>query len=305
MGLTQSFKKIYKTLLPIPVLKAKDEFTLKLRYASLHKAIYEYLKTDSSSPAHTSIADYLNEHFLPVFPYPFADKYKLNDVNVLFNTKKKLHYVIWQDKPLYFKRDFTVYDIKRAVVALQTEQDNSSAHRYLTNDFSISNDSVIVDIGAAEGNFSLQAIEKAKKVFIVEADSSWHYALEATFEPWKEKVEIINKFASDKESANEIDIDSIFKKEGRIDFIKIDAEGSEQKVLDGAMQLIKTTNEKLQIALCTYHKQNDAEIFSSLLKELNFNVTFSDGYMIFFYDKNQAPPYLRKALIRATKNGKL
>jgi hypothetical protein len=35
------------------------------------------------------------------------------------------------------------------------EQDPDSPHRYLTDSFTIGNDDVLADIGAAEGNFSL------------------------------------------------------------------------------------------------------------------------------------------------------
>ena len=306
MSFAQSFKRIYKAVLPVSFLLAKDTLTLKLRYGSLHKTIRGYLrsleKANSISAEQKNIAAYLENHFLPVFPYPFADKYHVKDVTVLYDEGKKLHYVLWQNKRLYFKKEFTTYDIKRAVVALMAEQDSSSAHRYLTDDFKVETGNVIVDVGAAEGNFTLGVIEQAKKVYLIEADAQWLPALQATFEPWKEKVEIICRFASDKDSSNEISIDAIYKKEGRIDFLKIDTEGSEEKVLNGAMQLIRTTKENLRLALCTYHKQHDADKFSSLLKGLNFNISFSDGYLIFFYDSNQEPPYLRKALIRAHLN---
>ncbi|RYZ94417.1 MAG: hypothetical protein EOP47_27885 [Sphingobacteriaceae bacterium] len=195
----------------------------------------------------------------------------------------------------------TTYDIEKACQALFVEQHDKSPHQYLTDDFTVPDNAVFVDVGAAEGNMSLKLVEKAKKVYIIEADPTWRPALEATFEPWADKVEIICKYASDTSNANEISVDSLFEKEGRIDFIKIDVEGAEEKVIHGSVNTIKSSANTLKLALCTYHKDGDAEKFSQLLKSYNFKISFSDGYMIFPYSETYPkPPYLRKGLIRAT-----
>jgi hypothetical protein len=55
------------------------------------------------------------------------------------------------------------------------------------------------------------------------------------------------------------------------------------------------------VALCTYHKNNDEEDFTALLKRHGFSVTPSKGYMINYYDKKMTAPYLRRGLIRAAR----
>lgn len=43
------------------------------------------------------------------------------------------------------------------------EQDEDSPHKYLTKDFNVENSDVVVDVGVAEGNFSLDIIDRVKK----------------------------------------------------------------------------------------------------------------------------------------------
>jgi 16S rRNA A1518/A1519 N6-dimethyltransferase RsmA/KsgA/DIM1 with predicted DNA glycosylase/AP lyase activity len=43
---------------------------------------------------------------------------------------------------------------------------------------------VVVDAGAAEGNFALSVIDKASKVYIIEGDAGWCEALRQTFLPY-------------------------------------------------------------------------------------------------------------------------
>ena len=87
----------------------------------------------------------------------------------------------------------------------------NSPHRYLTESFTIGQNDVLADIGAAEGNFSLAVIEKVKKIYIFEYDQEWIEALRATFAPWSDKVEIINKFVSDKNDEYHIRFDTFFE----------------------------------------------------------------------------------------------
>ncbi|MEI8278537.1 MAG: FkbM family methyltransferase [Bacteroidota bacterium] len=306
MSILPSLKKIYKKYTPQFIVNTRAARQHKQLFSDLHNKVLNYLSDLQQNGAinadEKEVLSYLENHFINPIPYIFTDKYKKNIIKIFYDNKVKLEYVFWNGKKLYFKSDFVAYDIKRAVIALMEEQDAASPHRYLTNSFQVPNNSVVVDVGAAEGTFGLDIIERVKKLYLIEADPRWKNALENTFEPWKDKVEIIYKFASDASSNSTISIDDIYKKEGQIDFIKIDVEGAEEKVMKGATSLINHTNRPLKIVMCTYHNQNDADQFSSLLKQMNFDIHFSDKYILFIYDKNQAPPYLRKGLIRATLN---
>src|SRR5205085_2663461 len=109
-------------------------------------------------------------------------------------------------KRLYFKRSWTKDDVRSSYNALLIEQDEQSPHRYLTKQFNLENGSVVVDIGTAEGNFALSVIEKVSLIYLFEADEQWAEALHATFDPWKDKVRIINKYVSDHESENSVSL---------------------------------------------------------------------------------------------------
>lgn len=70
------------------------------------------------------------------------------------------------------------------------EQDIRSPHRYVKSYDELSN-KILFDVGAAEGIFSLMAIEYVSKVFLFEYNEIWIRALQETFKPWKEKVVLI------------------------------------------------------------------------------------------------------------------
>ena len=122
------------------------------------------------------------------------------------------------------------------------EQDLDSPHRYLTESFTIGNEDVLADIGAAEGNFSLSVIEKVRKVYLFEYDREWTEALKATFAPWSEKVEIINKYVSDFDDEKHIRLDTFYKKKKDLTFLKIDVDGAESIVLNSCNEIFRSGN---------------------------------------------------------------
>jgi phospholipid N-methyltransferase len=167
--------------------------------------------------------------------------------------------------------------------------------KYLTEDFQVESNDIVLDIGSAEGNFALSIIDEVKRIYIFEADKEWIEALYATFEPWKEKVVIINKFVSDQTSEESICLDDFIQE--KIDFIKGDVEGEELKIMQGAKEIIQKYCPK--VLMCTYHKGNDSEALKIFLEKNDYKIHFSAGYIIFLDDPK--PPYLRRGLIRAEK----
>jgi hypothetical protein len=206
-------------------------------------------------------------------------------------------------KKLYYKKG-SLKKAKRYFKAISIEQDKRSPHCYLSESFKINQNDNVVDVGAAEGNFSLSIIEKAKQVILFEPDKNWVKALEATFSPWKEKVTIINKFVSNISDKRKgiVCLDDFFKENKTLNFIKADVEGSEIKLLQGS-RVILEGNSDLKIAICTYHNQDDAEQIESILNTHKFNCDYSPGYMLYYYGRSNVvkEPYLRKAILRATK----
>lgn len=287
---------IYRILVPKP-----------LRTIILKKSLREKILKHFASLPENEVNDeqrevlrYLDNNPVKIFPYPFYDNYSPEKIEVLFDPQTGMRYVLQGGKRLYFKKRWGEKRIKKAYSDLLREQDINSPHRYLTESFTVGNDDVIADIGAAEGNFSLSVIEKIRKVYLFEYDNEWIEALKATFAPWAEKVEIINKYVSDSDDGSHIRFDTFYKNKKDITFLKIDVDGAEAIVLNSCSEIFKAP-EPFKVALCTYHKNNDEKNFTLLLSNHGFSITPSKGYMIHYYDKKMKAPWLRRGLIRATR----
>lgn len=287
---------VYRILVPKPIRTSILKKTLRRNITDLLSSIPESLINDDQK----QILEYLRTNEVRIFPYPFHDKYSAEQVEVFFDSEKGMRYVLQDGKRLYFKKRWGVKRIQRAYSDLAREQDINSPHRYLTDSFSIGSADVLADIGAAEGNFSLAIIEKVKKIYLFEYDREWDEALRATFAPWSGKVEIINKYAADFNDDSHIALDDFYDQKKDITFLKIDVDGAELIVLNSCKRIFGSS-ASLKVALCTYHKQDDEEVFTELLKKHRFSVTPSKGYMINYYDKNLRSPYLRRGLIRASR----
>lgn len=243
---------------------------------------------------------YLLKHPLTTFYGTFQEKYPAEEIKVFVDPSNGLPYVITNSKRLYFKRSQNRYTVQRLYNNLRIEQDEMAPHCYTDSDFQITEGEILADVGCAEGFFSLQNIEKTKRIYLFEQDREWIEALEATFSPWKEKIEIIPTFVSDNNNSNEITLDSYFQqKEVIAGFYKIDVEGAEASVLRGMKDILQSNATK--IALCTYHHQGDYARFSRFFEEQGFSYRPNRGVMIYQNDmEHMSPPFFRKCLIKAT-----
>jgi hypothetical protein len=259
---------IYRVLVPKPLR------TVILK-KSLRKKILKHfaaLPGNEVNEEQREILMFLENHPIEIFPYKFHENYSPDKVEVMFDPQIGMRYVLQEGKRLYFKKRSGEKRIKSAYSDLLREQDLNSPHRYITDSFGIGKDDVIADIGAAEGNFSLSVVEKIKKLYIFEYDREWIQALKATFAPWAEKVEIINKYVSDYDDVSHIRFDTFYKSKKDITFLKIDVDGAEAVVLKSCDEVFKT-RESFKIALCTYHRNNDEKDFTLLLKNHGFRIT--------------------------------
>lgn len=288
------------------IRQAKSDFVSKIYWIKqgkiLKKLILEHYKTikdESISEEEACVIDYLKNNNISFLPYEFKKKYTSKNVDVFFDKVYALNYVIFNNNKLYYRRDWNVSKIKKYHANLLAEQDTDSPHKYLNEDFYFEDNSVALDIGAAEGIFSLMVIEKARKLYIIEPDSFWVEALEATFKEWKYKTTIINKFASSKNDDNNITLDEFFFDE-ELNFIKMDSEGAEIEILLGAARILKQQNQ-IKIVVAAYHWQNEDKELKELLIRNGFNYSFSDGYVCFHYEKEFKQPYLRRCLLLAKK----
>lgn len=285
----------------VPIYEKLIPKSIRLQW--LKSKIVKYLGDRVLNDEQREVYEYLQNNKLSVFPYTFPQNYSPERIVLEKDLEKGLLYTLWEGKKLYYKNGHQRRKAQVYFNSLLLEQDSLSPHRYLTDNFNVSAGDVIVDVGAAEGNFSLSVIEKVKQVYIFEVEKDWIKALEATFEPWKEKVKIVQKYVSDVDTKDSIKLDTFFKIGQTVNFIKADVEGAEAQVVNGALNLIKSQSN-LKIAICTYHRQSDADELNKLLKERGFVNHFSDKYMIFHYGKTNVvkPPYLRKAVLRGIKS---
>jgi hypothetical protein len=288
--------EIYRVVVPKPI-------RTKILKRNLRKKILEYfsnLPAREISDEQREVLGFLEKNPFSIFPYPFGPLYKPSDIEVIFDHDPGINYVIFEGKKLYFKKRWKADRIRRGFSDLLREQDPASPHRYLTPQFDVSENDVIADIGAAEGNFSLSVIDRVRKVCIFEYNKEWAKALNATFAPYSDKAEVINKMVSVSDDESHIRLDTFLNERKDVTFLKIDVDGAEQEVLSSCMEILRS-KRPLKIALCTYHKADDEVDFTKLLRDCGFEVHPSRGFMIPFYDKKIKAPWLRRGLIRAVR----
>lgn len=242
-----------------------------------------------------------------VGPYnqEFVNKYggmiqaMANDVQ--YDENVKMCYVIWNGKRMYYPRSHSKLYVASELNFVNLEQDIDSPHRYLTQDFQVDEGDIVIEAGVAEGNFALDIVEKAKKLYLVECEHEWVEALEKTFEPWKDKVVIIEKMLDEYDDETHICMDS-FVREQQVNFIKMDVEGAEISALNGATRILKDS-DKIKCAICAYHRKNAEKDIRNILEQYGFFTSTTDGYIFFREDIDSwVDGELRRGIVRGIKN---
>jgi len=298
------YKTLYKKIFP-QILRTRFEILRQDAFLkNIRSHILDYYKGSPPSPENHQVLDvisFLKKNPLHMFPYDFINKYDSQQVEVHRDEKSDYRYVIYENKRLFYPLGWTSENIKYSHSFSCLEQDNESPHSYASSSFIYNEDDIAVDAGAAEGNFSLSIVDKVKKLYIFECAEGWIGPLQETFKPWREKVEIIPLRLSKKVTSDSTTLDQFFAEKNALPTIlKIDVDGGEKDLLSGASRILRES-DKLKISLCTYHQKNDFREFKALLEKLEFKVHSSKGYMIFYLDEPLEEPYLRKALLFASK----
>ncbi len=244
----------------------------------------------------------LHNHPLEVFNYEFVHNYKDIDEEVQIDSSCGLFYVLTsKGNKLYFNKNFKdkkgVLDYYKSILM---EQDDLSPHRYLEGDFNVKDGDVVVDVGVAEGNFSLKIIDRAKKVYLIESDPSWIEALYHTFSNYSDKVEIINGYVSSYNEGRIGTLDRLI--EEKIDFLKMDIEGAEYDALIGASNLL-SKSDNMKAAICCYHSDFDQVLIEGELAKHGFRCSTTAGYMWFPYTCRQSSvsTKLNRGIVRGIK----
>lgn len=234
-----------------------------------------------------------------MIPYSFVENYKSKDVKVYYDKNEKLKFVMHKGKKLYFPNSFLNKTIQNYYTILLCEQDPMSPHAYCSESFKVETGDIILDVGCAEAIFALEWVEFASEIYLFECNPKWIKALKATFKPYAEKVHIIEKYAGDISNENMITIDEVFKtSEGKSFFIKMDVEGYEKMVLEGALKTIESGNVKC--ACCTYHRAEDPNELYAFFTRLGYSCEFSKGYICTLI-YGETPNFFRRGVIRAYK----
>ena len=269
------------------------------------KTVAAYLAQNSEDKEYKAISDYLTSNALCVFPYDYAKEYKIDDISADKDPETGMIRIFYNGMTVFMRKKYTsLFRAKRYFNNILIEQDIRSPHRYTTVDFKPEENDVVLDIGGAEGFFCLDYISKVKEVYIFECDKDWNEALLKTYADFSDKIHIINKSVSDHDDDTSVKIDSFIKEhglEGESIFIKIDAEGSEPYIIDGAKNLIEFGTQ-VKFAVCCYHCRNHEEVLSAKF-DSNWCITHSDGYMLYYYDYDfYKEPFVRRGVLRICRN---
>lgn len=281
----------------------------KLRHTQfelLYYKILDYYSRDFDGKYTEEIKFLKNNGRLTEFPYPKTKGMEL--FTCAHDSSNGLPYVLHKEKKLYYPKTWSltlVNDQYRNLVEKENilggGYSSKSPHQYQTDHFHVYETDTVLDIGAAEGLFALEVIESVEKVVLIEADALWVEPLRATFEPYKHKVTIINKFVSDIDGHNEITIESCLRNSAvKTLFIKMDIEGEECRIIRNNQSLLSKDLE-IRVVCCTYHNSGDADKLKLLLDNAGYKTEFSEGFVLFIWDENLQPPYFRKGLIRGKK----
>ena len=220
-----------------------------------------------------------------------------------YDNNAHLPFVLHEGKRLYFPGMESVYG---AECSYRNFVENEGVlgyglreklpHSYVTQTHCVEPSDVVIDIGCAEALFALHYAEIASHIYLYEVLPCWQDPLECTFRPFRDKTTIFNKLVGDGGGQTIRLIDTIEIANDRPCFVKMDIEGYEKDVLLGSKDFF--LSHKVKLSCCTYHRQEDAEKISALLKEWGYTVSFSDGYMLCLMN-GLRPPYFRKGMIHA------
>jgi len=258
---------------------------------------------DSRDKDILNILEYLQEHRIQVFNGAWTEEFDAayHPAKVFKDCQCGMLYTFWKGKRLYLKKRFHKKQAEDYIYHIMKEQDSRSPHCYRRDTFEAVPGDVVLDGGAAEGFFALECVDAAKHIYIIEGDKEWLEALEKTFEPYRDKVSIMEKWLGKEDTDEYITIDRI-NKEMRLSLIKMDIEGAEETALKGADQTMH--NEGIRMIACTYHRSGDGQKLEKLMRKNGLETQFSDGYMFFMSDQIKIMPELRHGLIFGKRRDK-
>ena len=223
---------------------------------------------------------FMNQYGWTSYPGMYSLNYKSLTPSVLIDEINTLPFIFHNGKRLYFPASFSQEKIGLVYRSLLIEQDVRSPHRYVVSNLSLK-ETTLLDIGAAEGIFSLDVIDYVDSVYLFECDEEWIPALSATVAPWNDKVHILKRFIGHVDNECTLTIDSFMRQIPHPNklFLKMDIEGAELQALQGAKKTLMEYGSRLRFAICTYHSDDDKESISSFLSRYGYKYEFTKGFL--------------------------
>jgi len=289
----------------------REYYSNKERYDALNaegKEVIDYLRSDEFYrdilhfrifPLDSHMKDFFSECSSPP-PRPAALAHGYSGIDIpdcaVMRAQDGCHYAVLEGRKVFLQGDETQAQTYWREITIEQLKDHP--HCYLEEDggFNIKKCDIVADIGAAEGFFCIPHIDKIKHAYIFEANDTWFELLKKTYEPFMDKVTLVKGFVGD--GKEDISLDEYFKDKEKPTFFKIDVEGTEGSVLRSMGGMLKNPKLPLRIAVCTYHRQEDATYIETLLGD-SFEKHYSKSY--YWHMPCPVPPFLRRGIMRATK----
>lgn len=275
------FTNIYRKIVPEKFRKSFYKHFLKEYFNAFdslkYRSLYVFFSVFPAKTEKAKCQYFMGKYSIVNHPYTYYLEYMKKEVEYHFDTSKELPYVNHFGKKLYFMA-MTKEKVIDAYRMLLLEQDVRSAHCYV-EDYNVLKGKVILDVGTAEGIFALNAIDFAKHIYLFECEKEWIKPLNATFEAYKDKITIVEKYISNVTGANTTTLDDYFKDKSFENlFVKMDIEGFERKALQGSVELFNVSSN-ISGAICTYHKFDDEKVVSTFLSHKKCNYQKTNGYI--------------------------
>jgi len=270
-----------------------DLYTSLIKQRKEIKCLYNSFDRESKKDFYSMLKFNLLRSFKPNFLFHGKKKeysfYNFKDKALVFD-----NYIF---KPSEIKQDFQKSSFSKIIREFSILLEEILITKaYEDKEAKVESKDIVFDCGANIGIFSIYAAKKAKMVYAFEPGKDEATALSENKRLNKcynikiipravlDKTEraklvlsgvgshyLINSNNKDRKSvdAQTISIDEFVKEErlDKVDFIKMDIEGSEAKALLGAKETLKKFKPKL--ALSIYHKFNDFYQLPLLIKKIN------------------------------------
>ncbi|MBR5422073.1 MAG: FkbM family methyltransferase [Lachnospiraceae bacterium] len=213
-----------------------------------------------------------------LLPYDFVEDYLSLGCVVSLDEDCGMSYVIHKGKRMYFPAKMNEREIADYYNVILAEQDERSPHCYRMDGYNVKKGDVLVDVGGAEGFFTLYNIDIITKAYVFDADPDWFRAMEKTFAPYADKVELHFGYVGGvADGGQNITLDEVLAGV-KVNYIKMDIEGYEKEALNGAKALLERSDD-LRCAICAYHCEEDEKEIPELLGRMGMETAHSRGYM--------------------------